>query len=237
VGLNLGMKKVKKNWYGLTPQHFPELEKYIQKEFTKKKIEKKIFCFFNHDIDLNNQINFLTKIVFSLTRQIPSNWKKSIRVFPKDPFIHFYITEFVLECSIVFYEYENAIDTEYGGTLLYDNIIVAVYQEISKLYECHWFKNGIRNDTSKHLEMNKYKYIYKDVNKSVLKKIHQIAKKCALKDSNKVVQGLNFKKKTLSVENILFNTESHSSRSYPTFKYPIIRQCEELKKYISKKII
>ena len=142
-----------------------------------------------------------------------------------------------MECSIVFYEYENAIDTEYGGTLLYDNIIVAVYQEISKLYECHWFKNGIRNDTSKHLEMNKYKYIYKDVNKSVLKKIHQIAKKCALKDSNKVVQGLNFKKKTLSVENILFNTESHSSRSYPTFKYPIIRQCEELKKYISKKII
>jgi hypothetical protein len=71
------MKKLKKDWQGLVPQYFPELTKYIEKEFNPEKLQNRHPEVFDDRISINDQADFFITVVFSLARQIPSTWKNS----------------------------------------------------------------------------------------------------------------------------------------------------------------
>ena len=104
------MKKLEKNWQGVVPQYFPELTKYIEKEFEPKKLKKKHLSLFKDEISIYEQTDFFIKVVFSLARQIPSDWIRLKNIIPNDYFINFYIRDFVVESYITYLEWCNGIE-------------------------------------------------------------------------------------------------------------------------------
>jgi|TARA_B100001964_G_scaffold234850_1_gene293973 hypothetical protein len=209
------MKKLEKNWQGVVPQYFPELTKYIEKEFEPKKLKKKHLSLFKDEISIYEQTDFFIKVVFSLARQIPSDWIRLKNIIPNDYFINFYIRDFVVESYITYLEWCNGIeppetDIEEGPTS-YDGIVLDVYKELGRLYKSSQNMTNAWNNCLKYLENNKYNKLYKN------------AKACALKDSEKIVSANSKKPSKLKWEDVLYGGKKTN------------KHCNLLREYISKK--
>ena len=199
------MKKLKKDWQGLVPQYFPDLEGYIEKEFDPEKLQKKYPQLITMKINDKEQSDLVIKVVFSLARQIPSDWKKTKVLIPDDKFIIFYIREFVWDCFLEYREMHYGLeDSTYDGE--FSNIL----DILGKLYQSKQNMSDVLLKFSKYAENNKFKKIYEN------------ARNCAGEDSNKIVSK-NPKKSKLKWEDVLYGGKKTN------------KLCNLLRDYISKK--
>ena len=205
--------KLKKNWNGLVPEYFPEITNYIEKEFVLKNIKKKYPVLIEPDINKEDQVNLIIKIVFSLARQIPSDWKKNNLNKIIDPYIILYLREFVWDCFLNYYEMFHSQEDS-----TYDIHFLNILKILDELYET---KNGFA--VSGALIYDK-EFNIKYGSGS---KIHKDSRLASSKDSNKIIH-LNTKNEIvfpLSWEEILHGTKKNTN------------QCHSLKDYINKKFI
>ena len=85
------MKKLNKNWKGLVPEYYEEVDEYIRKNFLLSKFKKKYPFLFDESIDLKEQGILVMRIIFSLARQMPADWKKTYISQVIDPYILWYL--------------------------------------------------------------------------------------------------------------------------------------------------
>ena len=206
--------KLKKNWNGLVPEYFPEIINFIDKNFELKNIEKKYPILINSSLDKDEQVNLIIKIVFSLARQIPSDWKKNNLNKIIDPYIILYLREFIWDCFLNYYEmvHEEEDDT-------YDNHFFDILKILDKLYETKdSFQISCKLIYDKKFE-NKY---------GIKSKIYKTARLASATDSKKIIN-INAKKSSeifpLNWDEILHGTKKSK------------KQCHMLKDYISAKFI
>lgn len=224
------MKKNKadNDWHGLVPQYFPELTKYVEKEFDPEKLQKRHPNVFDDRISINDQADFFITVVFSLARQIPSTWKNSKVLIPNDPFINLYIRDFVIESYTTYLEYCNGIeptdlDFREDVPTSYDMIFFSVYEELKKLYKSP-LKTGLLKEH--HNLFQKYKLlgikknIYVSTNK--YRKLHEHVRKCVFEDYGKIASRNPKKPAKLKWDDVL-----HGGRK-------TIKHCNLLRDYISK---
>ena len=206
--------KLKENWTGLVPEYFPEITNYIEKEFVLKNIEKKYPILIDPFINKDDQVNLIIKIVFSLARQIPSDWKKHNLNKVIDPYIILYLREFIWDCFLNYYE---MVHGEEDST--YDNHFSYILEILDELYET---KNGfVISGALIHDKEFNIKY----GNDS---KTYKNSRLASSTDSNKIIN-TNAKKDSelfpLSWEEILHGTKKPTS------------QCHLLKDYINIKFV
>ena len=213
------MKKLEKNWKGLVPEHFPELTDYIEREFEEEELKEKYYSVFKDELSFKEQVDFFITVIFSLARQIPSSWAKLKYTIPNDPFIVFYIHNFVTKSYITYLEWCNGIDPPVtdieGNTTSYDGIVLDVYRELGRLYKIS--QNIKSSDDMKYIWFNFFKFN----ENPKFNKLHKKAKESVLEDSRKIISA-NPKNSLLSWEEVL-----HGGRKN-------IKQCNLLREYISK---
>ena len=204
--------KLKKNWKGLVPEYFPEITNYIEKEFDLKTIKKKYPALIDPGINEDDQVNLIIKIVFSIARQIPSDWKKKNLTKVIDAYIALYLREFVWDCFLHYYEMVHGEEPD-----TYNNNFIYILEMLDELYKTKnsFLKSGTIDDQEKfNIEFNSK--IYKD------------SRLASSTDSQKIIN-TNAKKDSelfpLSWEEILHGTKKNTN------------QCHLLKDYINKKFV
>jgi len=208
------MKNLKKNWKGLVPEYFPQLTRYIEKQFQLSKLEKNYPILISPEINKNEQVDLIIKIVFSLARQIPAEWKKTNIYKIIDPYMTLYLREFIWDCFLDYRENIHGLTDE-----TYDNEFSNILELLDKLYETKdvfQISGGVFFDE----KFNK-KYNFKT-------KIYKASRLASSKDSNKIINlgaKNNNKIFPLSREEVLYGTKKTSN------------QCCLLKDYINKKFV
>ena len=206
------MKKLNKNWKGLVPEYYEEVDEYIRKNFLLSKFKKKYPFLFDESIDLKEQGILVLRIIFSLARQIPADWKKTNISKVIDPYILWYVREFVWDCFLNYREGFCGLEDD-----TYDHHFTQILKILDELYET---KDGfqisgqILNDAKSNKNYNYGTKIYKK------------ARFDSSKDSQKIVN-TNAKVDNeifpLDLNEILYGTKKPTS------------QCHFLKDYINKK--
>ena len=196
------------DFYGLTPDKFPKIEKFKIKKFVDK---SRLSDSFNgkkgyrlglkempiHESKLEN----FQRILFSLARQIPSNWSNSKILLPGDDFVFSYIYVFIQQS----YELQNVLN-EFNET--YEFAVREILEPLFKLYKTKQDFDWVSIMIS-HTELKT--------------KVQKKGQSCGHSDANLAYE--------LSAYHIMY-APSDLSRS---FRYvPGYIQCEKLKKYISK---
>ena len=206
------MKKLNKNWKGLVPEYYEEVDEYIRKNFLLSKFQNKYPNLFDSSIDLKEQGILVMRIIFSLARQIPADWRKTNIMKIIDPYIIIYLREFVWDCFLNYREGFCGLEDD-----TYDRHFSDILEILDKLYIT---KNGFTVASTLIFDEN----FNKKYNNRT--KIYEKARFDSSKDSNKIVN-TNAKVDNeifpLDLDEILYGTKKPTS------------QCHYLKDYINKK--
>ena len=219
VGLKLDNEKTWKKLEGISSRAFSRINTLYRERIWRRRTKKKYYLVFKDELSFQEQVDFFITIIFSLARQIPSNWAKLKYIIPNDPFIVFYIHNFVTESYITYLEWCNGIDPPEtdleGNATSYDGIVLDIYRELGRLYKIS--QNIKSSDDMKHIWFNFFKFNENPKFNKLFKK----ARERALEDSSKIISS-NPKNSLLSWEKVL-----HGGRKN-------IKQCNLLREYISK---
>tara|TARA_Y100000996_G_scaffold199438_1_gene156400 strand:- start:230 stop:865 length:636 start_codon:yes stop_codon:yes gene_type:complete len=197
-----------KDFYGLTPDKFPKIEKFKIKKFVdKSRLSDSFDGKEGYRLGLKkmpiheSKLENFQRILFSLARQIPSNWSNSKILLPGDDFVFSYIYEFIQQS----YELQNVLN-EFNET--YEFAVREILEPLFKLYK-----------TKQDFDWVSMMISHNELKTKVQKK----GQSCGHSDANLAYE--------LSAYHIMY-APSDLNRS---FRYvPGYIQCEKLRKYISK---
>tara|TARA_B100001250_G_scaffold40457_1_gene32134 strand:- start:194 stop:832 length:639 start_codon:yes stop_codon:yes gene_type:complete len=198
-----------KDFYGLTPDKFPKIEKFKIKKFVDK---SRLSDSFNGKegyrfglkkmLIHENRLENFQRILFSLARQIPANWSNSQVLLPSDHFVFNYIYYFIQQS----YELQNVLN-EFNET--YEFAVREILEPLFKLYKTKQdYDDWILDMISQH---------------ELKTKIQKDGQSCGYSDADLAYE--------LSAYHIMYApSDLRRSLTY----VPGYVQCEKLRKYISK---
>ena len=217
------MKKIKEKLHGLVPEYYPELTKYIEKEFEYEKLKKNYPSLFVQPINKFDQVDIIISIVFSISRQIPPTNKFLNKI--KDPFVIWYFYDFIFDCL------GDYRDNFFG---IVEDDFINEFQDIMKILDNLYNTKDFSKAISKLKDFDKSIPIFRKFGEGlpltkIQKKTHDASRSASSKDSVKIVNVATKKEHeifSLSWEKILYGIKDKRLKK---------TQCDGLSKYFNKK--